>query len=401
MLCYDVARALHARGHSIQVLTSDYHVDGAQEEVAGFDVLRLLKLESDINYYSPLRVASYWPERWKNAAYVKHAITTFRPDVVFIWGMWNLSRVVPWTAEQIAGSRVAYYFADAWPTRPSAHRAYWTAANGSRRGKLFKRLAQPMAQAVLWPEWRGYRLRFEHAMCCSYATRQEIVAAGIPVERAQIVYEGIELAPFLEVADSRQDDRMAGSTHLALAYVGRLVAHKGVHTIIHALKWLAEEDRVTTFKLTILGQGHPDYEAHLRALVQDAHLEETVTFQAPIPRSQLPSFLAQHDILVLPSVYEEPLARIMQDALAAGMVVVATWTGGTKETIVDGENGLVFAPEDHIGLAKQLLRVAHDPSLRWRLRVNAADTAKKMFDLKRMTDEIEMYLERVAQIRLV
>jgi len=42
--------------------------------------------------------------------------------------------------------------------------------------------------------------------------------------------------------------------------------------------------------------------------------------------------------------------------MAAGLVLVATLTGGTKEILVDGENGLAFQPEDALGLAAQLRR---------------------------------------------
>ena len=50
--------------------------------------------------------------------------------------------------------------------------------------------------------------------------------------------------------------------------------------------------------------------------------------------------------LLLPSIWEEPLARIMQEGLAAGMVVIGAATGGTKEIIVHGENGLLFPAAD-------------------------------------------------------
>jgi glycosyltransferase involved in cell wall biosynthesis len=398
MLCYDVAQSLYARGHVIQVLTSDYQSRQAQGETADFDVLRLLKLDSDIDYYDVRNVFRYWPQRKANARHVRHAIATFQPDVVFIWGMWNLSRDVALTAEQIAGPRVVYYFADAWPTRPSAHLAYWTSHDGTWRGRLFKRGLRPFIKMLLWPEWQAQSLRFEHALCCSRATYQEIVAAGIVLPNASVVYEGIDLAPFLAAAASRQDDQSVAKEQLSLVYVGRLVAHKGVHTVLHALTWLRDHaEPALDFRLTILGKGHPDYEAHLQELVRAESLDQMVEFVKPIPREQLPQFLGRFDILILPSIYEEPLARIMQDALAAGLVVIATWTGGTKETIVDGQNGLVFMPEDHVGLAQQILRAARDPVLRSQLRANAVRTAREMFDLKRMTDNVEAFLRRIAE----
>lgn len=398
MLCFDVATALWSRGHTIQVLTSDYRVSATEGETSHFTVLRQLKLESDLDYYSLHNAVRYWPNRNENARCVRRAIEAFQPDVAFIWGMWNLSKVVPRTAEQLAGPRVAYYFADAWPAKSGAHLAYWTSTGGSWRGRLFKQITRPVARALLWPEWQKHSLRFEHAMCCSEATRHEVVTAGIELRNAQVIYEGIDLAPFLAVASSREDDRSVANSGLSLVYVGRLVEHKGVHTILHALKWLLDHcEPGLNFRLTILGRGHPDYEAYLREIVKANLLDKIVTFVDPISREHLPQFLGRFDALILPSIYEEPLARIMQDALAVGLVIITTWTGGTKEVIINGENGLVFAPHDHVDLARQILRAAHDPNMRMYLRANATRTARLKFDLARMTDEIETFLERMLK----
>jgi len=95
----------------------------------------------------------------------------------------------------------------------------------------------------------------------------------------------------------------------------------------------------------------------------------------------LPGFLAQFDILLLPSIWEEPLARIMQEGLASGMVVVGSSTGGTKETIIDGENGLLFPAGDGQELAEALVRLIDEPSLRATLAQNGKHTAEEQFDI--------------------
>lgn len=396
MLCYDVVKLLQQRGHRIKVLASDFRTANMDSEE--FDVARVLKLESDIDYYSPSNVFHYWPDRRLNDSHVQQAIHNFAPDVVFVWGMWNLPKAVAETAERLAGSRVVYYFADAWPSRPGAHRAYWDASDGGQRGRLLKSATRPLARRWLWPEWQPYRLHFQHALCCSISTRDEIRAAGFALENAMVIYEGIDLAPFLEVASARGSG-FRNAQRPRIAYVGRLVTHKGVHTAIEAVKWLMDHPAMAVYpNLTILGEGHPDYTAHLHDLVKTHGLEQEVEFVSPIPRQELPRFLAEFDILVLPSIYEEPLALIMQNALAAGLVVIATWTGGTKETIINGENGLVFQPEDAVGLAQQIVRVVRDPELQIRLQKEAIGTAKRSFDLARMTDQIEAYLLDVAKI---
>jgi len=125
-------------------------------------------------------------------------------------------------------------------------------------------------------------------------------------------------------------------------------------------------------------------------------LTDWVTFHAPIARSQLPAFLGRYEVLVLPSVWSEPLARIMQEGLAAGMVVAGSATGGTKETITDGENGLLFAAEDAVGLAEIVLRLKGDRSLCTRLSQQGIATAVDRFNIEVMVGELERYLQAIV-----
>jgi glycosyltransferase involved in cell wall biosynthesis len=106
----------------------------------------------------------------------------------------------------------------------------------------------------------------------------------------------------------------------------------------------------------------------------------------------MPAILQQFDVLVFPSIYEEPLARIVQEAMAAGLVVVGTTTGGTKEILKDGETGLTFAPEDADYLAEQIARLMNDHDLFCRLAQAGRQTVLENFTLVRMVKEIEAYL---------
>ena len=146
-------------------------------------------------------------------------------------------------------------------------------------------------------------------------------------------------------AGRRDFDRKNRS--LSLVFVGILAEHKGVHTAIEALDRLSAEERQHV-RLTILGTGHRQYEERLHNLVIQLQLSDYISFQAPILRSALPDFLGKFDVLLLPSIWSEPLARIMQEGLASGMVVVGSANGGTAETISHGENGLLFAPGDAV-----------------------------------------------------
>ena len=191
MLCHEAAVHLEKRGHQVSVLTSTYGVTERQAEPG---VYRRLELESDIYYYRARQVLRYWVNRRSNHIAVKELIGQLAPDVVVIWGMWNLSRLVAAWAERLAGSRVVYYLADVWPGEPSAHEAYWDGTANSLAGQVFKRVLRVPVRLALYPEWRPYRLRFEHVVASCQSTRDELLKAGLPIRHCKVIYEGIDPA---------------------------------------------------------------------------------------------------------------------------------------------------------------------------------------------------------------
>jgi glycosyltransferase involved in cell wall biosynthesis len=106
--------------------------------------------------------------------------------------------------------------------------------------------------------------------------------------------------------------------------------------------------------------------------------------------------LVRHaDCLVFPSRWEEPLARVLLDALALGAVIVAEPTGGTEEMIVDGESGLLGRGAAELGRA--LRRVLDDPILARRLREGARRRAAAVFSEEAVLPRVEALYQSVAE----
>ncbi len=390
-LCQEVVEGLKARGHEAVVLTSTYGID---REVIEGNIHRLLTLESDLQFYK-MREAWTYPQRnRRNLQHLRRLIAEEKPDMVFIWGMWNLSKRLAQEAERLVGSRVVYYLANPWPIEANMHQKFWDSPATSFAKTVAKKTLRIPARLLLHDEWKKVPLKFEHAPCCSAAQRDQLLAAGVPLKDAPVIYEGVNLEPYLAQARARTYAKANGT--LSLLFVGILAEHKGVHTTIEALNCLSTEERKRVH-LTVLGKGHPQYEKHLRSLVAQYRLSDSVAFHAPIPREQLPEFLGKYDVLLLPSIWAEPLARIMQEGLASGMVVVGSATGGTAETLVHGENGLLFRAGDATDLAAQIRRLIHEPSLRSMLAQAGRKIAEERFDIHKMVDSLETYLMKVYE----
>jgi glycosyltransferase involved in cell wall biosynthesis len=387
--CHEVAERLVERGHTIGVLTSCYELEKAP--VREQNIYRLLHLEGDLDYYQPLQFFTKWKRQHReNLVFLEHAIKDFVPDLIFVWGMWSLSKALPAMAEQLLPGRVVYYLSDYWPSAIDMHTTYWQSPAQHRLMQMPKQILSKVAMAMLSKVGQP-DLKFEQVICVSARVRDLLVEAGLPIQHARIIHGGTDIERFQGV---RKRDYLNG--HLRLLYAGQLVRHKGVHTAIEAMARLVNERKINQITLNLLGSGHPDYEAFLRDLIERERLDDFVTFHKPVSKDEIPAILQQFDVLIFPSIYEEPLARITQEAMASGLVVVGTTTGGTKEILRDGETGFTFAPEDADGLAEQINQLINDPDLCCRMAQAGRQTVVRNFTLVKMVEEIEDYLSIVS-----
>lgn len=401
MLCLEVVDGLRARGHEITVLSGKHGV--AQDTVEGH-VHRRLTLESDLYNYQMHSAWRYPFVKAQNFAILREFVATRQPDLIFIWGMWALTKELAQLAETLLPGRVAYYLANPWPIDPNLHQRFWDEPATTPLRRLAKKTLRVPVRLWLRAEWQKTPLQFQHALCCSAALRDQLRQANTPLQQAPVIYEGIDLAPYLAqepfqswqtihngASNGYGHEQAPAEPTYRLLFVGTLSEHKGVHTTLEALAFLRPAERAP-FHLTILGSGHPHYEERLHDLVKTHQLSAWVAFHPPIPRSALPAFLGQYQALLLPSIWEEPLARIMQEGLAAGMVVIGAATGGTKEIIVHGENGLLFPAADAAALAACMQSLVTDPTLARQIAATGRQTAIEKFAITRMVDDIEHYL---------
>jgi glycogen synthase len=383
--CHEVAERLSASGHTIGVLTSRHEM--AKAPLHEQNIYRLLHLEGDLAYYQPLHFFKSWKTQHReNLASLERVVREFAPDLVFVWGMWALSKAIPARAEQLLPGRVVYYLSDYWPAALDMHTAYWKSPVHHGPMRLPKRVLGNVAMSILAKAGKA-DLELKHVICVSARVRDILVEAGVPIQHARVIHGGTDIERFANV--SKRD---VSTQNLKLLYAGQLVQHKGVHTAVEAMAQLVNHRNLKQLSLTLMGSGHPDYEASLCDLIDRERLHHYVTFHEPVSKDKMPAILQQFDVLVFPSIYEEPLARMTQEAMLSGLVVVGTTTGGTSEILKDGETGLTFAPEDANGLADQITRLIGDRDFCSRLSQAGRRTVIENFTLDKMAAEIEAFL---------
>jgi glycogen(starch) synthase len=388
--CQEVVQGLQSRGHICLVLTSDFAPPGVPlPDQPG--VRRMLALEAGVYYYCPFDHLLHHPARLRaNLNVLKAAVSESRPDLVFIWGTWNLSPALAAAAEELLPGRVVYSFGGCTPIEPDVHEQFWRVQDGKWSSQQIRRVLAPFALSRRYRPVQARALRFEHAITCSQFVLARLREAGLALPNARVVFSGIDVNHFVP-GSLAKSHTLNG---LKVIYAGGIASHKGVHTAIKAIHLLVEQGR-REINLTIVGQGHPAYRASLKEMVARAALEKWVHFQPPVPRCDMHRLLHQFDVLVLPTLMDEPLSRVVMEAMACGLVVVASNNGGTPEMIEDGINGLLFDPGNSVQLANHLQVIAMSREKRQRLATAARQTAEMRFQLSRMVGEIETFLKAV------
>ena len=392
--CQEMAEQMRNCGHDVVILTSQYR----QEDITQGEpdwIHRDLHLEMDISLslYNGLQFFTHRKAReQENLSRLRELIKDLNPDAILVWGMWNLHRSLPALAEKLMPGRVAYYIGDYWPTLPSQHKFYWEAPARNWLISVPKRLLKLFAMQVLNREKKP-ALEFSHVMLPTAFMRDELERKGVAFQNVKIVYGAVDttLYPFHD-----RSSNIPQNETLSLLYVGRLTSDKGVHTAIEALGYLVNQKGVKSLKLSIVGDGDSEYKAYLHQLIQQNNIDSLVTFLGAQPKEALPKFYGRADIFLFTSIWPEPFGRVLVEALASGVVVVGTATGGAAEILSENENALFFPPGNAVELATQIVRLAKTPSLRQRLARAGQQAALEKFSANRMAGEIKSYLQEIV-----
>ncbi len=384
----DCSEIFTERGHTTHILTSTHGVD---KPVVEGNVSRVLHPDSDVFHYDPLREINHKRMLEENLNNTEKVIKEFKPDIVFVHLMYNMSKGVPWVAEQLMPGRVAYWIANDWPYARDPHTAYWLDPAGNPIKRVVKSIVGQIPLAAIKKEHDRFKLRFKHVMCVSEAVLNSLnKEAGISLESLEVLNNGVETDLFKPTDQSGYP-----ADQLRLLYAGSVNTHKGVHTILEAMHHLDQQNKLNQITLTVVGDGHPDYAVRLKNLIEEYKLGDVVTLAGRVPRAKMHEVVRDFNVLVFPSIWEEPLARMMQEGMSAGLTVVGTLTGGSGELLVEGETGLTFDKENSVQLSERLLELQANPELRQRLADNGRAEILKRFSMESMMDKMETNLEEI------
>ena len=235
---------------------------------------------------------------------------------------------------------------------------------------------------------KGLLLTFLRRGMSRLATRNvavsKHVARRVALPRTLVILHGVPVVPPAESTSSG-----TAQDPVCFAYVGRLVAEKGVPTLVDAARLLQERKR--HFRILIVGDG-PE-RGRLQEMVSTLSLEDKVSFAGSRTGSLLEDVLTGVSALVVPSIWEEAAGLSALEQMMQGRLIIGSNSGGLAEQI--GDDGLRFAAGDSAALADQMERVIQDPACVPILGSRARDRAINIYSLERMLQEYRILLDRL------
>lgn len=226
------------------------------------------------------------------------------------------------------------------------HRRHYVEEMGQRRGRLAAFLLETLPLRLLYRDARF--------LTVSESAAIEIAEHGVPPESIEVVRNGVDVVP---AGDPRAD----GPT---LLYLGRLKRYKRIELVLDAL------ERVPEARLEIAGDG--EHRSELKREIARRGLADRVRLHGHVDERRKRELLTSAWVNVTASSNEGWCLTVME-AAACGTPSVAIAEGGLRESIVDGETGLLA--DDGEGLAEAVARIVADRELRARLGARAAARA--------------------------
>lgn len=204
---------------------------------------------------------------------------------------------------------------------------------------------------------------------------RDLAARTLGSMEIQVVPNGID-------PPSPSPMREARPGPLKVLFVGRLIPRKGIDCLLQGFAGYLGRTRKGSenaagsssgnAELILAGSG--PQEEDLKRQARESGMADRVVFLGAVPPENMDALYRAADVFVLPSL-EEGMSNALLEAIAYGLPVIVTDTGGTSELV--GENGRIVARGDSAAIARALMDLGDDPGLRSRMGAASREAASR------------------------
>lgn len=382
-----LAGFLHERGYPIEVIT--YRSNRHEEKYA------VREFDSRLKF--PVRRVLSRLGFWRNIETITACSAIFRADVIYsstvFYGFLRDRLGVPVLCRSVGNDVMRPWIA--YPFRFAG----WLITISFLEQPLydlFKKFNYPEWIEVLFRDKRRELMiksasRMDMILANSHFTASLLSEIGIPSSRIKTVIGGVNSRMFYCSSPEKIRRKLRTTLQLPprcwlISTACRLVSKKGVDFLLNTFRELLAE--MPDAHLLIIGDGR--HSKKYRHLAGRLGLEKHVTFAGKVPHDEIQQYFWASNLFVLASRIQinpvtgirdaETMGRVLCEANASGVPVVAARSGGIPSVIQNKRNGLLFKPNDGTDLKRQILRVRHNPDLKKNMIRTGLKWARERFD---------------------
>ena len=235
-----------------------------------------------------------------------------------------------------------------------------------RKLKELRDKKQKMLKKHRWQKIRQ-KISYQDADCLlpvSQGLKRALIETySLPPEKIRVVYNGVSSAIIekstaqIECADTLNNK--------VLLFVGRTIGTKNEVSLLQAMPSILS--RYPNAQLVVIGDGY--WHETLRDVARALGIEANVTFINYVPHNEIITYYRNADVFVFPS-FSEGLPKVVLEAMASELPVVATDVDGNNELVIDGYNGYLVRPNSPGDIAEKVLDLLKDNEQAKRLGKN-------------------------------
>jgi len=210
---------------------------------------------------------------------------------------------------------------------------------------------------------KRYFQKLDYIITVSNFVKEQIITSGFDRDRIQTI----------KVPTGNWLVKKTKNNHHLLFSAGGLKKSKGYHFLIKAFRLVVNKHPDAI--LRIAGDGSA--RDKLKNMVHRLNLEKNVIFLGKIKPKQMKKEYTSAYFVVSPSLWPEPLSRIIFETFASGKTIVATAVGGSPELVKHNQTGLLVQPNNVIQMAASIIKLIENKKLRDKLASNAYQLIKK------------------------
>lgn len=226
--------------------------------------------------------------------------------------------------------------------------------------------------------------RADHMLCDGENSIRELLRLGIPGDKIDLVYPGVDMDLFNPVRRNKTAMKF-------IFYPRGFDEIYNVDMLFNVIMHVAAECPDTIFLL--LGKGTE--RERFQKMVNEYDLTKNVVFLGNIDNKKIPGYLASCEASITCSLSDGGIPTSTIEALACGVPVVSTDAGDARIWIKDGVNGFVVDKKDSEAMAERILRILKYPKTRERLGINARESVERVQNYAEEMQKVEEIYSRL------